>query len=852
MSCGLKVLFESRLSLSQKFVQKIIVPIGVLCVSAVVALSQTDNSRSQAAAQDALDRLARGDRVGAVATALRAIPDDPSQPGAELIEATWRAVNSRSIIVEDDRPYTAAVDPSGTRLLLVSAEGFTGDLTSHAPARLIDLTTGAPLGQSIPALEIDSEMMLRQSHTIGFSPDGRYASIMQMSRDAVILLDASNGQRHALLEAPGPSFGMTTLIFPIGFSPDSTRFAAGGPLGLFVWDTASGKLTNQFAFKLTSDGTMVMPMAWGSNGEIYGLRGNQQSAAELIVIENGAVRVLSTGLSAASYRLRLSPDMKAIAVGNHASTEIFDIEGNLISSLPPSNSGRFVRSGTAYAIYNLQEMQTVAAATLRVFALNGQEVDPHPSDYGGFDHHVFSPEGKMLGSSIWGTSVTYVGQAISDTQELIQMALALVPQRYTLKTTAASTASDTATPDSILRSRQFAIAADAALSTGDRASAIVAALKGLPGDPTQSDFEMFEQAHLMLFRAVAARTLRTELDFPAGAVVDPTGQRMAVAAYKPGVKPGPVFLIDTRDGIRVADLVLPDGSPVLVHPSNHTPNYAPDGSVLAIMPSTGGKMHLFDGQTGAYIRPLALSGATDKPAYGFADVGFSPDGRRYAVVSDGNLYVFDVSTGNLLSQQTLPSRYGFGPIGWGSRSELYFASIPTGEGGGAQVQRFENGSFQKHFDILDASGRPANTVVFSGVSIHSSAIRTLTQDMVWTVYDASGAKLSEIRSPDTPRFLREGTALGFWTDEAGAGKTLQVQDLAGNILQPNFGDYVPFDQRVFDPSGSDMSFGSPLASASIWRADDHIRGRELHDLVWQSLPQELKDEVSEQRVVRPE
>ncbi|WP_336419194.1 WD40 repeat domain-containing protein [Roseovarius sp. D22-M7] len=690
------------------------IAMSTFCLSALVAFPQTGAAQSRDAAQNAIDRLARGDRIGAIATALQAIPDDSSLAGAELIEATWRAVHSRSIVVDDNRPYTAAVDPSGTRMLLASAEGFTGDLASHAPASLVDLSTDTLLGQAIPAPEIDSEMMQRQSHSIGFSPDGRFASIMMMSRNAVILLDARDGQRHALLEAPGPDFGMTTLIFPVGFSPDSTRFAAGGPLGLFFWDTTSGELVNQFTFPPASDGTMVMPMAWGPNEEIYGVRGDQQNEAELIVIENGTVRVMNTGLSAASYRLHISPDGKVLAIDNHASTELFDTEGNPLASLPPSRTGRFVRGGTAYAVYNLQEMGTTAAATLRVFTLNGQELDPQPSDYGGFDHHVFSPEGKILGSSIWGTPVTYVGQAMNNAQELTDLARSLVPQGYILETTAASTASDSATPDPILMSRQFAFAADAALGTGGRAGAIVAALKGLPGDPTQSDFEMFEDAHLMLFRAVAARTLRTALDFPAGAVVDPTGQRMAVAAYQPGLKPGPVFLLDTRDGNRVADLTLPDGPAVLVHPSNHTPNYAPDGTILAIMPSVGGQMHLFNGQTGAYIRPLVLPGAAYTPFYGFADIGFSSDGQSYAAVSDGSLYIFEVSTGNLLLQRTLPSRYGFVPVGWGSRGGLFFSSIPTVENATAQILRFENGSFQKHFDIFDASGRPANSVLISG------------------------------------------------------------------------------------------------------------------------------------------
>lgn len=199
------------------------------------------------------------------------------------------------------------------------------------------------------------------------------------------------------------------------------------------------------------------------------------------------------------------------------------------------------------------------------------------------------------------------------------------------------------------RSAEFARQSVAATMAGDRQVAIVAALRGLPPEPTDADFDAFAPAHDALFRAAAARIIHVERSGFQHYAVNSGGDR-AVIGPANGPEDGsgeapPYLLVGPRDGSRIAELVTWDVPMSLVYGPATVPAFSPDGSLVALWAMDAGQALLFDTGDGRPHPPLEGSG--------------TPGG----IVGD-RLLVWDIASGDRVSGSWPDRIEGAAPVGW--------------------------------------------------------------------------------------------------------------------------------------------------------------------------------------------
>src|SRR6056297_765481 len=96
--------------------------IAVICITTQVYGDERLVLESRAAAHESLRILGSGDRQGAIRLVLQALPEDPTSSDLalhpEAMEALWRVVAARIVVLEDDGRVLAATSPNGTRMLI--------------------------------------------------------------------------------------------------------------------------------------------------------------------------------------------------------------------------------------------------------------------------------------------------------------------------------------------------------------------------------------------------------------------------------------------------------------------------------------------------------------------------------------------------------------------------------------------------------------------------------------------------------------------------------------------------------------------------------------------------------------
>jgi len=158
-------------------------------------------------------------------------------------------------------------------------------------------------------------------------------------------------------------------------------------------------------------------------------------------------------------------------------------------------------------------------------------------------------------------------------------------------------------PD-LLRSDWYARASDDALNTGDRASAILLALRGFPAVPDETDFALYSTAHDALYRAVASRALRLPIRQSTTPYFSPDGTRVVTWAWVPddpdrAPNLEPVTLWDTQTGQRIAAL-LPVEQTHRAGIGGGTVAFSPDGALFVVQTLVG-LVHLFEARSGALL-----------------------------------------------------------------------------------------------------------------------------------------------------------------------------------------------------------------------------------------------------------
>ncbi|WP_094021060.1 hypothetical protein [Maliponia aquimaris] len=403
------------------------------------------------------------------------------------------------------------------------------------------------------------------------------------------------------------------------------------------------------------------------------------------------------------------------------------------------------------------------------------------------------------------------------------------------------------------RSAEFARISVAATLTGDRQAAIVAALRGLPSDPRDEDFETFGAAHDALFRAVASRIVRVDRSGFQHYAVNATGDR-AVIGPANGPEDGsgqapPYVLLDPRDGTEIAELVTWDVPMSLVYGPGLPPAFSPKGDLVALWDMDEGAALLFDTADG---RPHPSLPGGGQPG---GLIGFSPDGSRLAAAAGDALLVWDLAT-----RERLASPWpGSLPLG---------SSAAWAADGSLVVARPEFANYEIVAVSLDryAESGPEGAVRFevSGPALDLLAspagqeLLVLVGDHQFVANPATGTALRIGPAGDSFwRFTRGGKAVatmvasGMMASLLNRGPRtfdLRVKSLAGADLAAERRDWVVFDQHPVAPDGATLGLGAVRPYS--YRGQDVPEGRALYDAVWLDLPQAIRDEIDADRVAR--
>ncbi|WP_138473433.1 WD40 repeat domain-containing protein, partial [Poseidonocella sp. HB161398] len=764
-------------------------PAVLFAGAALPEATQLTEDASRHHAERALDLLLdEGDRPGAVAEALRGLPQPPEEADLGKWPDAWsalhRAMAARPVTapLRNETHFFGTLSPDGTRALV--SWGVDGSIDSdlRVGAMLVD-----PLGGTVIGTPILADAPLGEGYysaaPVGFSADGRLGAVSLMNGQTVVLDGLTGAER---LRVPG------NALLP-QFSPDGRYLLTYAMGGGAVWELASGNRV----LALTDD--LGHSFDWTHDGRILATRVAGSGTAEVLIYAlDGTARTIVPRIDGQLAGMPVpSPTEPVFLIGTFGAemrTRIHDYDGRLLAELPVDfGAARFVRDGTAIAVSDGQDVQRMSDAQVAVYSLTGESLAVSPSDHTPFDHLVYSPEGEIVGSLAGRFQTTYHGDGLPEGAALYDAAVALVGRG------AVEAPEVVETPAADAASTGFAREAERLLLTGDRTGAMVAALKGLPEAPDDADFDRFEAAHLLLYRSVAARVLRLPAEPSMPAIVGPTGRVMAVSGERPRLYAMP-------RGTPVAELLRADGTAVT---STTFAHFTPDGALFALAESDGVTVHFFDAATGAAVHRVTVpvpdwQGYLDGYSTIIDPVGFSADGQRLLLrTAGGRHYVISLGIWSV-AQLPLPDRRSF-MVSWLPGGQFLVAERLREEAGpAAQVFIHDGAAMTPIFSLpRDPAGlrdEPYGLVAsrWGNSIITADGGRTV-------VFDGEGKRRVAFSSNDGDgivAYVRDGTAIAYRDASGTIEASLKVLSLeTGEQVSAEFRDYPVFDQEVFDRDG---------------------------------------------------
>jgi hypothetical protein len=412
-----------------------------------------------------------------------------------------------------------------------------------------------------------------------------------------------------------------------------------------------------------------------------------------------------------------------------------------------------------------------------------------------------------------------------------------------------------------LISADFARASNDALLRGDRAGAIVTALRGLPDDPTDTDFATFASAHLALYRAVASRSLRWPRTGEQYYSVNRDGTRALVGDFGMAtigpVADEPYLLIDPAAGTVVAQLLSPHEVRADGAWPGTSPRFSPDGRILAVSSFRSSGVYLYDAVTGAELRRLGgLIEPLPRGRIG-VDLGFSPDGQRYAALSDTRIGIWDIASGALLAafERVRDPNIFTWPVGWGHDGQLLVqratGPIPgTGNYTSVVLERWSvDGQVTPLLDLSGIQGVALNYALPSPWGPH--VMLPIENRQVVLDLQTGRVVLDLVTDSGAYGFVRGGAAYAVLDYLAPPDTGLRVFDLATGAQVPAIlADHAPFLHLLHDPGG--QVIGSIGYDPHLtYRGEGLPEGRALYDFVWSALPEALHAEIAADRLARP-
>lgn len=812
---------------------------------ALPAAANPTPEQSRAQAAEALSLLLEdGGREAAIRAALQGLPADPALADLdaypEAMSALWRAYSNRSVRGEWREETVGIMTPDATRLVL--SRDVSAPITPDAQyeVAIIDPATGAIVAPPIRSGGPVQGGSLGAAG-LGMAPEAGLFAVHFPNDGVTHIHRLEDGARVASL--PG-----TAAQFRI--SPDGRHLATSAPQGLSnqPWSFRVREIATG-AEVLRTDLAPMHTFAWASEEALLigSFRDMTSPAPTFSIVRanlQGGQTEIPVGPDVPPGFIVVSPDRTHFMLLGGPDVAVFDMAGRLAMTAPsPSGGAFFLRGGNAVGVVREGATGHLIGRTLDVYALDGTSLASRPSDFAMLDTLVYSPGGEVIGdisaSTLDGVVVDPVG--IPEGLALIAAAQAEVGAP------AAAPLPDVDPLD--LRSEGFAEMADAHLRTGDRTAAIIAALKGLPHEPVDADFARFDLAHLMLYRAVAARVLRVDTDGFLPVAVSPNGGRLAHGGPAPALYAMP-------SGEPVGPLLRPDGS---VYVSTE-PHFDPSGRLVAVSEERQPVLHVHDTATGAHIARLEfpISSLADYAAYStiLRPAGFSHDGATFAVGTRDHIFLVDTQTWSIRQIDPPGRRVGF--ISWLPGRQLLLVDPIFTEGAGpvAEMHVFDGTRMIPVRTVMSDDAALRSAPLYTALNRQGSAMMAEEGDSTdgrVVVYDGAGQVRANVTGHDgTVQFVRDGTAIAYHDQQGGMARSLRVVSLeTGEPLTPEFQDHAVFDQGIFNARGDNMTWGVMAQDAPRYRGEDLPTGRALWDTAMAEIGEAARAEVAAEALRAP-
>ena len=403
------------------------------------------------------------------------------------------------------------------------------------------------------------------------------------------------------------------------------------------------------------------------------------------------------------------------------------------------------------------------------------------------------------------------------------------------------------------QSRDFAAEARAALGTGDRTAAVVAALKGLPADPQDDDLVRFSNAYDALIRAAVSRSVRLDLPVLSVFEFDGTGTRLASV----GLFPSPdgdqsrtgLTLWDPQEGEKVAELLpieaLTDGAWGV-----QAPDFSPDGRFMVQMAPVEDVAVVFDAVSGAELVRLPGHKPGILPNSGGA--AFSRDGSLLLTLgaSPTVAHLWSTADWKRLASVEFGDFTLLSPITGGRDGVMHFIAGDVAKGNPPPVELWRIGRDGAHL-VHSFPSEP------SGLGTHWGRIAADDEDRVFAMPNGNFDFIVFERATGTELGRLPASIIGQSTAimaPSGDGVLLlsSTHELPRRLnfdgtdapLEP--ADKLVGIHGVFSPGGE--LIGAQLDILD-YRGSDMPRGIELYQAMMSSLPDDTKAEVAAEQIV---
>ncbi|WP_339983688.1 WD40 repeat domain-containing protein [Gymnodinialimonas ulvae] len=410
-----------------------------------------------------------------------------------------------------------------------------------------------------------------------------------------------------------------------------------------------------------------------------------------------------------------------------------------------------------------------------------------------------------------------------------------------------------------------------ALLSGDRATAILAALRAIPDTPTEADVETYSDAFDALHLAAASRAFQSDIPLDSSVFWSPNGRYLVSAPLIPdisGISEQTTVLWNTATQQPIADLLPGLGTNDYTNVNQFSAfgnPFSPDGDRIAISLSPeadssedmAGEIQIFDTATGQRLTSVA----------GDMFMGWSQSGQTMLISNRiGNLHwLYDTSTWQVVAEYPYEtfeggSQWGFFP---GSDDAFYavheiYQYDPNGASLGPNpihLYRLARDAGGQIADISDLRG------IMTGLYFNAFSVNRFAPYVATTVYPSElvimgldgqvRSRIADVSALSFVEFVRDGTAVMIADPaflETWSLDHVRVFDLDGASLDAELREVAPITDNLRTPDGAVITFPNGLRRAL---RDPRPVGLELYEEVWPEILPELQAQIDDERVRRP-